>query len=211
MVSNSMIIPMSIDTHPLQQKRHQVAKRTVDVCVSLLVLILIFPLAYLIIGGLIKWKMPGKILFKQQRTGKEGHPFVCYKFRSMLPSNEADTMQAHDDDPRITPLGRFLRITSLDEIPQFWNVLRGEMSIVGPRPHMLLHTEYYSRLIPSYEQRLAIKPGITGWAQIHNLRGETHNSEKMRQRVEHDVWYIRHWTMGLDLRIMFRTIRVMFN
>lgn len=203
----------SLETYnyPLQKKRLFDFKRVVDVCVSLIVLIFIYPWAYLIIGVLIKWKMPGKIIFTQWRTGKDGAPFLCYKFRTMLQSKEADSLQANDNDPRITPLGRLLRVTSLDELPQFYNVLRGEMSIVGPRPHMLLHTDYYSKLIPNYNLRLSVLPGITGWAQIHNLRGETHNADKMRQRVEHDLWYIRNWSMMLDIRIMFRTIKIMIQ
>ena len=202
---------LETDNYSLQEKRLCILKRVVDVCVSLIVLIFIYPWAYLVIGILIKWKMPGKIIFTQWRTGKDGIPFLCYKFRTMLQSKEADSLQAYDDDPRITPLGRFLRVTSLDELPQFYNVLKGEMSIVGPRPHMLLHTEYYSNLIPNYNSRLSVLPGITGWAQIHNLRGETHNADKMRQRVEHDLWYIRNWSMALDMRIMFRTIKIMLQ
>lgn len=112
---------------------------------------------------------------------------------------------------RITPLGRFLRITSLDELPQFWNVLKGDMSIVGPRPHMLIHTEQYCNIIPEYNKRLMVKPGITGWAQIHNLRGETEKLDKMKKRVEYDIWYIEHWSFLLDLRIMLSTVKIIFR
>ena len=128
----------------------------------------------------------------------------------MLPNGEADIQQASHEDPRITPLGRFLRITSLDELPQFWNVLKGDMSIVG-RPHMLIHTEQYCNIIPEYNKRLMVKPGITGWAQIHNLRGETEKLDKMKKRVEYDIWYIEHWSFLLDLRIMLSTAKIIFR
>ena len=177
---------------------------------SVILILLLLPVMFFI-GVAIKIDSAGSVIFKQKRMGKDGKVFICYKFRTMLQSKEADSLQAYDDDPRITPLGRFLRVTSLDELPQFYNVLKGEMSIVGPRPHMLLHTEYYSNLIPNYNSRLSVLPGITGWAQIHNLRGETHNADKMRQRVEHDLWYIRNWSMALDMRIMFRTIKIMLQ
>lgn len=129
----------------------------------------------------------------------------------MLPNKESDTQQASDGDPRITPLGRFLRITSMDELPQFWNVLKGDMSVVGPRPHMLVHTKQYCDIIPDYNKRLLVKPGITGWAQVHNLRGETENLEKMKKRVEYDIWYIEHWSLALDIRIMFKTLKIIFR
>jgi len=174
-------------------------------------LILIYPLAYIIIGCCIKIMMPGKIIFSQKRNGQHGKVFTCYKFRSMLPNGEADIQQASHEDPRITPLGRFLRITSLDELPQFWNVLKGDMSIVGPRPHMLIHTEQYCNIIPEYNKRLMVKPGITGWAQIHNLRGETEKLDKMKKRVEYDIWYIEHWSFLLDLRIMLNTVKIIFR
>ena len=155
--------------------------------------------------------MPGRIFFLQKRTGIEGSTFICYKFRTMKPNGDADLLQAYDGDPRITPFGKFLRDTSLDEMPQFWNVLKGDMSIVGPRPHMLLHTSEYEKLIPQYVQRLAVRPGITGWAQVNGLRGETENIDKMRKRVEYDIWYIRNWSIGLDLKIIFRTIKVVWK
>ena len=129
----------------------------------------------------------------------------------MLPNVEADTQHAYNEDPRITPLGHFLRVTSLDELPQFWNVLKGDMSVVGPRPHMLIHTEQYCDIIPEYNKRLIVKPGITGWAQIHNLRGETEKLDKMKKRVEYDIWYIEHWSFSLDLKIMFNTIKIIFR
>lgn len=201
----------SICTFPLKRKSNRIFKRISDIVLSLLVLILIYPWAYIIIGCCIKIKMPGKIIFTQKRNGLYGKIFTCYKFRSMLPNGEADIQQASHEDPRITPLGRFLRITSIDELPQFWNVLKGDMSIVGPRPHMLIHTEQYCNIIPEYNKRLMVKPGITGWAQIHNLRGETEKLDKMKKRVEYDIWYIEHWSFLLDLRIMLSTVKIIFR
>lgn len=135
-----------------------------------------------------------------------GKEFDCLKFRTMRVNNESDNRQATADDPRKTRLGAFLRKTSLDELPQFINVFKGEMSVVGPRPHMLKHTEEYSNLIGNYMVRHAVKPGITGWAQVNGYRGITDELWKMQKRVECDVWYIEHWTLLLDVKIMFRTI-----
>lgn len=196
---------------PLQRKCNHILKRAFDIVFASIVLILIYPWAYIIIGCCIKIKMPGKIIFSQKRNGQYGKEFICYKFRSMLPNYKADTLQAYNDDPRITPFGRILRISSLDELPQFWNVLIGDMSIVGPRPHMLIHTEQYCGIISEYSKRLLVKPGITGWAQIHNLRGETEKLDKMKKRVEYDIWYIDHWTFALDIKIMFNTFKILFR
>ncbi len=186
-------------------------KRVFDILISICILVFIFPWVYIFIWLGIKLTMPGRIFFLQKRTGIEGSTFICYKFRTMKPNGDADLLQAYDGDPRITPFGKFLRDTSLDEMPQFWNVLKGDMSIVGPRPHMLLHTSEYEKLIPQYVQRLAVRPGITGWAQVNGLRGETENIDKMRKRVEYDIWYIRNWSIGLDLKIIFRTIKVVWK
>lgn len=186
-------------------------KRAFDILISTCILVFIFPWVYIFIWLGIKLTMPGRIFFLQKRTGIEGSTFICYKFRTMKPNGDADLLQAYDGDPRITPFGKFLRDTSLDEMPQFWNVLKGDMSIVGPRPHMLLHTSEYEKLIPQYVQRLAVRPGITGWAQVNGLRGETENIDKMRKRVEYDIWYIRNWSIGLDLKIIFRTIKVVWK
>lgn len=196
---------------PLQRKCNRILKRTLDIVFASIVLILIYPWAYIIIGCCIKIKMPGNIIFSQKRNGQCGREFTCYKFRSMLPNCKADTQQAYDDDPRITPFGRILRVTSIDELPQFWNVFIGDMSIVGPRPHMLIHTEQYCGIIPDYNKRLLVKPGITGWAQIHNLRGETEKLDKMKKRVEYDIWYIEHWSFALDLKIMLNTLKIIFR
>ncbi len=201
----------TIPESSLSLLRCRILKRVFDVLFSVLVLLFVYPWIYIVVGCLIKVKMPGKIIFKQKRTGLKGKEFVCYKFRSMIPHSESDDIQCMDDDPRITPLGHFLRSTSIDEFPQFWNVLKGDMSVVGPRPHMLAHTAYYEPIIPGYSKRLTVKPGITGWAQVHNLRGETEKADKMAKRVEYDIWYIKHWSFGLDLKIIGRTLSVFFR
>lgn len=206
-----MNIHYTLHDYPLKRKVNLIIKRIFDITFALMVLIIIYPLAYIIVGCCIKIKMPGKVIFTQKRNGKDGREFVCYKFRSMLPNTQSDTQQAYYDDPRITPLGHFLRTTSIDELPQFWNVLKGDMSIVGPRPHMIIHTEQYQGVISGYNNRLLVKPGITGWAQVHNLRGETEKLDKMKKRVEYDIWYINNWTFALDLKIVFKTIKVIFK
>ena len=152
--------------------------------------------------------MPGPIFFKQSRTGKNGKIFTCYKFRTMDARNRSDEFV----DPQINKysLGNFLRLSSLDELPQFWNVLKGDMSIIGPRPHMLVHDEEYMHKIEEYPLRYAVKPGITGWAQVNGLRGER-NIERVKMRVDYDLWYIQHWSFGLDIKIMLKTIGVMIK
>lgn len=173
--------------------------------VSLVFLCTLFPFLYIIIGIAIKTTSRGPVLFKQQRHGKEGRVFICLKFRTMKLNNEADILQATGNDKRLTSIGSFLRRTSLDELPQFINVLKGDMSVVGPRPHMLHHTEMYSALIPSYKQRLAVKPGITGLSQLLGYRGETPAVEDMERRVRLDLWYIRHCSFRLDMWVFLRT------
>ena len=150
--------------------------------------------------------MPGPIFFKQKRNGLNGEEFTCYKFRSMKVNNDADKLQATKDDPRKTKFGDFIRKTNIDELPQFWNVLKGDMSVVGPRPHMLMHTEMYSKLIPQYMIRHFAKPGITGWAQVTGCRGETKELWQMEERIKKDIWYIEHWRMLLDLKIIWLTV-----
>jgi putative colanic acid biosynthesis UDP-glucose lipid carrier transferase len=163
-------------------------------------------LIYPIVGLIIKVTSPGPVFFKQKRNGLNGRIFYCYKFRSMKVNAAADQQQATANDPRKTRFGDFLRRSSIDELPQFINVLRGEMSIVGPRPHMVKHTEEYSAIIDRYMVRHWVKPGITGWAQVNGARGETQRREQMEDRIDKDVWYIENWTFGLDLRIIFLTI-----
>ena len=197
---------LTIRREPLLAVYNRILKRSFDIVFSLVILVTVFPIMYIIIGILIKLSSPGPILFKQKRTGLYGHDFECYKFRTMKVNAEADTKQAIKDDPRKTKIGNFLRKTNLDEFPQFINVLKGDMSVVGPRPHMLKHTEQYSALIDKYMVRHLVKPGITGWAQVTGYRGETKTLEQMEGRVKRDVWYIENWTFFLDLKIIVVTL-----
>ncbi|MDR0824570.1 MAG: undecaprenyl-phosphate glucose phosphotransferase [Prevotella sp.] len=196
---------LSLRNEPLQHFANRFVKRIFDLIFSGIVLILIFPFIYIIFGIIIKVSSPGPILFKQKRTGKDGKEFYCYKFRSMRPNKEADKLQATEKDPRVTKVGAFMRKTSIDELPQFINVLKNEMSVVGPRPHMLQHTELYSSIIDKFMVRHLIKPGITGWAQVTGFRGETKAVEDMEGRVVKDVWYLENWTFFLDIKIIYLT------
>jgi len=181
-------------------------KRISDVILSVLILILIAP-AMLVIAALVKLGSPGPVLFRQRRYGLDGREIVIYKFRSMTVCEDGGTIrQATRDDHRITPVGAFLRRTSLDELPQFINVLQGRMSIVGPRPHAVAHNEEYRSRIKGYMVRHKVKPGITGWAQVNGFRGETDKLEKMESRIEYDLEYLRNWSLRLDLSIILRTI-----
>lgn len=199
-------LPMlSIRRNPLKNVFNRALKRAFDIFVSSLFL-LFYPLIYIPVAIAIKLSSPGPVYFKQERTGYLGKTFMCYKFRTMRVNANSDKQQATKNDPRKTRIGDFLRRTSIDELPQFINVFKGDMSIVGPRPHMLKHTEDYTRLIDQYMVRHAVKPGITGWAQVNGYRGLTDELWKMERRVEHDVWYIEHWSFLLDLKIMVRTV-----
>lgn len=197
---------VSLRNEPLQHLPNRMVKRTFDILFSLFVLTFIFPPIFLIIGFLIKRSSPGPLFFKQERTGFQGSSFNCYKFRSMRMNIDADKQQATKGDPRITKVGAFIRKTSIDELPQFFNVLRGDMSVVGPRPHMLKHTEEYSRLIDKFMVRHLVKPGITGWAQVTGFRGETKMLVDMEERVKKDVWYIENWSFVLDVKIVIKTV-----
>lgn len=180
-------------------------KRAEDVVFGSLILVLIAPLL-LLIGLGVKLTSPGPVLFKQRRYGLKGEVVEVWKFRSMTVCDDGDTVvQAKRNDARITPLGVFLRRTSLDELPQFINVLQGRMSIVGPRPHAVAHNEEYRRLIHGYMLRHKVKPGITGWAQINGWRGETDSLDKMQGRVDCDLAYVRNWSLWLDIKIIFLT------
>lgn len=182
-------------------------KRLEDLILGVIISIVMLPVCAAIAIA-IKLSSPGPVIFKQYRTGINGRRFKVYKFRSMEVHEEGKGVvtQAHFGDPRITKLGAFLRRTSLDELPQFYNVLQGRMSIVGPRPHALAHNQYYMDMVESYMQRHKVKPGITGWAQVNGYRGETDTLEKMEKRVQYDLWYIDNWSLGLDLKIIFQTI-----
>ncbi|TWR28847.1 exopolysaccharide biosynthesis polyprenyl glycosylphosphotransferase [Mucilaginibacter pallidiroseus] len=194
---------------PLEEIENRVKKRLFDLIFSSLVIVFIISWLYPIIGLIIKLQSPGPILFKQLRSGKDNKDFVCYKFRSMRMN--AGEKQATINDDRITPIGRFLRKTSLDELPQFFNVFLGEMSVVGPRPHILTHTSEYSQIINQYMVRHFLKSGITGWAQVSGYRGETKDPTLMQKRVEHDIWYLENWSMLLDLKIIFMTVFHVIN
>jgi putative colanic acid biosynthesis UDP-glucose lipid carrier transferase len=202
---------LTLRTEPLQSPYNRFLKRCFDLVFSTIVLLTVFPVLYLIAGTFIKISSKGPVLFKQKRTGLYGKIFECYKFRTMRLNEEADKLQAVKNDPRTTKVGSFLRRTNLDEIPQFINVLIGDMSVAGPRPHMLKHTEQYSMLIDKYMIRHLVKPGITGWAQITGYRGETKNLEQMEGRVKRDVWYLENWSFFLDLKIIVVTIINMFK
>lgn len=182
-------------------------KRIEDVCLSLIALLLFSPIL-LAIAFAIKLDSKGPVIFKQYRTGINGKKFKVYKFRSMAVHSEVDGVitQASKNDKRVTRLGSFLRKTSLDELPQFYNVLQGRMSVVGPRPHALAHNEYYKELVESYMQRHKVKPGITGWAQVCGYRGETDTLDKMQKRVQMDIWYICNWSILLDMKIILLTL-----
>ena len=185
----------------------RIIKRLEDLVLGALITLLILPIC-LVIAIAIKVTSPGPVLFKQYRTGANGRRFKVYKFRSMILHAERDgcVTQARKGDPRITRVGAFLRRTSLDELPQFYNVLQGRMSIVGPRPHALAHNEYYKDIVESYMKRHKVKPGITGWAQVNGYRGETDTVEKMEKRIGCDLWYIDNWSLWLDLRIIGLTL-----
>jgi putative colanic acid biosysnthesis UDP-glucose lipid carrier transferase len=186
-------------------------KRASDIVLGTLILILIAPLL-LVIAAIVKITSPGPALFKQRRYGLDGREVIVYKFRSMRVAEDgAVVKQATKEDPRVTPFGAFLRRTSLDELPQFINVLQGRMSIVGPRPHAVAHNEQYRKLIKGYMIRHKVRPGITGYAQVKGMRGETETVDKMMMRIAYDLEYLRHWSLMLDLQIIWKTIFVVLK
>lgn len=191
---------------PLENKANEVLKRVFDICFSVLVIVLVLSWVVPLVGLLIKLESRGPVFFRQLRSGKGNKPFYCLKFRSMAVNADADARQASRHDCRITKVGAFIRKTSIDELPQFINVLLGEMSVVGPRPHMLKHTEDYSLLINNFMVRHFLTPGITGWAQVKGLRGETRETQAMCKRVEADLWYLENWSILLDMKIVLLTI-----
>ena len=185
-------------------------KRLSDILIASLILLLASPVMALIAVG-IKLTSPGPVLFKQRRYGLDGEEINVYKFRSMTVTEDGDRIvQAKKRDPRVTPFGKFLRRSSLDELPQLFNVLQGRMSVVGPRPHAVAHNEMYRKVVKGYMIRHKVKPGITGWAQVNGLRGETDTLDKMAARIEYDLEYIRNWSVMLDLWIILRTVKVVF-
>ena len=195
--------------NPLQNSVNRAEKRAFDLLLVMIFLIpalLVFPFVVL----MIKIQSPGPIFFKQKRTGLDGKDFNLYKFRSMHVNKDADKVQATKNDPRKYPFGNFMRKSNIDELPQFINILKGDMSFVGPRPHMLAHTEQYSELIDKYMVRHFVKPGLTGWAQVTGFRGETKELWQMEGRVKRDIWYMEHWSIWLDIRIIWMTLKTFF-
>lgn len=196
---------LSLRKEPLDDVGNRIKKRLYDLVVSSLVIILVLSWLIPIISLLIWLESRGPVFFVQQRSGKNGETFNCIKFRSMKVNKEANEKQAVKNDNRITRMGKFMRKTNIDELPQFFNVWMSDMSIVGPRPHMLKHTDDYSKLIKQYMIRHFLKPGITGWAQINGCRGETRTVKDMNDRVQYDLWYLENWSLWLDTRIILMT------
>ena len=205
----STIPVILIRKEPLENIFNRFVKRTFDLFFSLFVIVVLFSWLFPIIAVFVKLSSPGPVFFRQKRSGKQRKEFWCLKFRTMKINKGADSQQATEDDIRITAAGKFLRKTSLDELPQFLNVLKGDMSVVGPRPHMLKHTEEYSKIINKFMVRHFITPGITGWAQVNGYRGITTDAAKMQKRVEYDVWYIENWSFLLDIKIILNSIWIL--
>ncbi|WP_116126105.1 exopolysaccharide biosynthesis polyprenyl glycosylphosphotransferase [Lewinella sp. IMCC34183] len=197
---------LTLKEEPLTALRNKVLKRTFDLVVSSMVILFIFPILMPIVAIAIYREDPGPIFFRQERTGYLNNVFKMWKFRSMRINELSDNKQATRGDDRITKVGAFLRRTSLDEFPQFINVFLGDMSVVGPRPHMTKHTEEYSRLIDKFMIRHKVKPGVTGLAQINGYRGPTDEVWKMEKRVEYDVWYLENWSLLMDIRCIVMTV-----
>jgi putative colanic acid biosynthesis UDP-glucose lipid carrier transferase len=202
---------ITVRRNPLDELQWRFVKRTADIVFSLVFLVCFASWLFPLIAVAIKLTSPGPVFFKQERLGKKGRRIFCYKFRSMAArSSDTDLQgayrQAVRGDSRITPLGRILRKTNLDETPQFFNVLFGQMSLVGPRPHPLPLNEKSVNEVDRYLLRHLVKPGITGWAQVHGLRGGTEHPDLMRKRIEHDIWYIENWSFALDLNICTLTL-----
>jgi len=202
---------LSVWAEPLLKPRNIIRKRLFDIAFSMVVIVLVMSWLTPLIAMLIKLSSKGPVFFIQQRSGKDNQPFWCFKFRSMTVNESSDTLQATKGDSRITRIGAFMRKTSIDELPQFFNVLLGNMSIVGPRPHMLKHTEQYSAIINKYLVRHYLKPGITGWAQINGYRGETTDVRLMEKRVAYDIEYMENWSLMQDVKIVFMTIINVFR
>ena len=202
---------LSLRSEPLDDVGNRIKKRVLDSVLSFFVVVFILSWLIPLLGLLIYLESRGPVIFSQMRTGKNNKSFRCYKFRSMHINIESDVKQATKNDQRITRIGKFIRKTSLDEFPQFLNVLRGEMSVVGPRPHMVRHTEDYSKIVDQFMIRQFLKPGITGWAQVNGYRGEISDPEQLKMRVHSDLWYLENWTVWLDVRIIFLTVYKVFK
>jgi putative colanic acid biosynthesis UDP-glucose lipid carrier transferase len=208
------VIPISIGK--LNESPWKQIKRTGDVLLSLSLIIFVFSWLWPIIIFSIKLSSRGNVFFKQERFGKNNRKFVVYKFRTLCENSlQFDTcgtfLQVTKDDPRVTAIGRILRRTNLDELPQFLNILKGDMSLIGPRPHLSVMDLQFKDKISNYMLRYSVRPGITGWAQVNGFRGETKDPYFMQKRVEHDLWYIENWSLGLDIYIIFLTILKMLK
>ena len=202
---------LTLRSEPLLNPFNRIIKRLFDVIVSLTFIVTCFWWIAAIVALITKITMPGPVFFRQKRNGINGDEFTCLKFRSMRVNADADKVQATKNDPRKTKWGNIMRKTNIDELPQFINVLLGDMSIVGPRPHMVKHTEEYGALVDKYMVRHYTKPGITGWAQVTGSRGETSELWMMEERIKKDIWYVENWSLLLDLKIIFKTITNVFG
>lgn len=191
---------------PLQKANNRLIKRVFDVVFSLSVILFLLSWLYPILAIIIKCQSKGPVLFKQVRTGKKNQVFCCFKFRSMIQNTQSDNLQAQKGDARVTPIGKLIRRTSMDELPQFFNVLLGDMSVVGPRPHMLKHTQDYNEQINNFMVRHFVKPGITGLAQVSGFRGEINKVADMKRRVNADIDYLQNWSLIKDIKIIVLTI-----
>ena len=195
----------------LDNEWNRMLKRGFDVLFSLCFLCLLFPFVLLLVFVLTECTMPGRLFFVQKRTGLNGKTFKCYKFRTMRENPHSEVRQATKGAERVTRWGYIMRKTSLDETPQFINVLLGDMSIVGPRPHMLKHTDEFTEMVDGYMLRHQVKPGVTGWSQVNGYRGEIKKLEDIQNRVKYDLWYIDNWSFFLDIRIIFQTMTLCFG
>lgn len=202
---------LGIRQHPLDDALNRFVKRLFDISLALAFFLLLGWWLFPLLALLVRLSSPGPVFFKQKRSGRGGKAFTCYKLRTMRVNNDADAKQATATDPRITPIGRFLRRSNLDELPQFWNILRGEMSVVGPRPHMLKHTEEYAQQIERFMFRHLVKPGLTGLAQAKGYRGATPTLQYMEHRVRMDNFYVNNWSLVLDLKIIVLTMLAMLR
>ena len=202
---------LSLRNEPLEDTGNKIKKRIFDIVFSSLVIIFILSWLVPIIAILIKLSSKGPVFFVQPRSGKSNQPFNCLKFRSLRVNDDANVKQVTKDDNRITPIGRFLRKSNIDELPQFFNVFMGDMSVVGPRPHMLKHTTDFTNIYKQYMIRHFIKPGLTGWAQVHGFRGEIKDHDFLIKRIEYDIWYMENWSIWLDMKIIVMTIYTTFK
>lgn len=201
---------ISLRAEPLQYLPSILKKRAFDIIFSLLVIIFLLSWLFPILGIIILIDSKGPVFFRQKRSGKNNKPFTCFKFRSLKVNDQQDSIQVSRNDQRFTQVGKFLRKTNIDELPQFINVLTGHMSVVGPRPHMLKHTEQFSSHKKDYMIRHFVNPGITGWAQVNGFRGEITKDEHLNKRLEYDIWYMENWSLLLDVKIIYLTIRNVF-